>query len=101
MKPWWPELLEEPYDDESDAKLKAVEEAGYKAVGVEDLGFANLLDLKTIATGGGATGDEQYHGTSSWHLARAFPGVEFPTSSFPVRASNPSDIQALKEKLLL
>ena len=58
-----------------------------------------LVELKTIATGGGATGDEQYHGTSSWHLAQAFPGVEFPASSFPVR-DNPADIEAVKERLL-
>lgn len=96
MKPWWPELLEEPYDDASEAKLKAVEEAGYKAVTVEDLGFANIIELTTIAEGGGARGDEQYHGTSSWHLARAFPGIGLPPSPFPVAP----DIQEIKDKLL-
>ena len=95
MKPWWPQLLDEPWDDESEARLKAAEATGHKVLTVQDVGFTDLIELQPIAKGGGAPGDVQYHGTSSWHLARAFPEIKVPPSPFPLRAENPAKARLL------
>lgn len=94
MRPWWPELVE-AYDE--DDQSETLEEAGWKVVAVEDVdSLGGILDLKTIAQGGGKGGDVQYHGTSSWHLARAFPQLSLPADPFPVREPN----GVLKARLL-
>lgn len=95
MRPWWPVLTEDVYDDASEEQSEKIEEAGWKEVTVEDVfDLSGILDLKTIARGEGKDRDVQFHGTSSWYLARAFPELSLPPDPFPIHELASSKLKA-------
>lgn len=80
FKPVYPKVLDVPYDDESDAKIAAIENAGYTVITLEDLGQNNLVK-KLLLYENSDYADKssgEYHGTSSQFLEAAFPALTLP-----------------------
>ncbi len=76
-KPWWPYIVDEPYDDEGGRRLEVIEDSGYKTISYEDLYNDHLMvESQGVATGRGSkAGYPQYHGTSSVLVQKAFPSL--------------------------
>jgi len=97
MKPWWPYVLEEPYDETAEQKIERIAAAGYKAVTIEDFFYDQLVDVQEVARGPAPDAYVEYHGTSSISAQAAFPEVSLPPNPFPVQDIN---LKKLKRRLM-
>ena len=85
LKPWWPDVLDIESGFEDEELFRAVQQAGWNVIDVEDV-LSNSLEVMGTKVYGEPVmrgGRPEYHGTTYHNLVAAAPELELPVPPLP------------------